>query len=1068
MEDNLHAKPYQSLKWKWSVTTFLLWLLIIHLNSQAQTTSCTGSITPATGTICRDEQFGLKVTGGTSYQWYRDGVAIAGETSAGILITKGGTYTADIINDGCVGKAANASVITEAFEEDATISPYRLTICNGGSGLLTATGGESYQWYLNGSAIPGAKSSVCMVTEPGTYTIDVIKNNCTWREAAVAYVEIREDLSGPLQPASAVLCPGDSIILSAEGGITYKWYKDNVLIENETAATFTVKEPGTYAFELFRGECKGRSSNNAVITAGIVPTGTIAPATATICGNDPVTLTAKGGVRYQWYVNDAAIENASVATYATTKPGTYTVSIVGETGCVGKASNASILSQQAKPVGDITPATLTICSGSTGVLTANGGDAYQWYRNGAAISGMSAAKLNVTESGTYTVDILSGTCKAPAANEAKVIVNPKPKGEISPSTLPICSGSTGTLTATGGTSYQWYKDGVAINGATQNTLTVNDAGIYTAEIINSDCKERADNEVAVSIVTKPTGTISPAVANICEGSSVTLTATGGTSYQWIKDGQIISGATAATYKASIPGQYSVTISSGNCSGPSANTVTVSYSKPITFKTATTVAGCTIANGTISISSLQGGTGTGYQYSKDNGQTYQTENIFKDLAAGPYQVVAKDGAGCKSVTVNVSVNRTENTLSVSATTTDIACGQQFGKATINVTGGQSPYTYTLNGATDQSNNVFTSLTAGDYSVVVKDAMGCSVESKFAIKQLNSTLKGTTTVTDAKCKEAAGKVVVSATGGTPDYQYSLDNGAFQTSATFMDVLIGQHTIQVRDKMGCTQDVTFEVKAGAGSPVMVITNPAAICAGATTSIKDAAITAGSEGGLSYTYWKDANATNTLTNPEAVGAGTYYIKGTNTAECFTIKPVVVSVNNTAAGTISPSSPATLCNGESIVLTASNGITYQWYKDGVEINGATTATYTVTQAGQYSVMINNGACTALASNTVAVKYQVCVPTGETRVFVPTAFTPDGNGENDVLMPYFINIRQLVQFKVYNRWGQQVFQTNSIGQGWNGTLKGTPQPAETYSWILECIDNDGKVIRQSGRSILIR
>ena len=71
-------------------------------------------------------------------------------------------------------------------------------------------------------------------------------------------------------------------------------------------------------------------------------------------------------------------------------------------------------------------------------------------------------------------------------------------------------------------------------------------------------------------------------------------------------------------------------------------------------------------------------------------------------------------------------------------------------------------------------------------------------------------------------------------------------------------------------------------------------------------------------------------------------------------------------------------------------------------------------------------------------------------------------------MPYFINIKQLVLFKVYNRWGQQVYQTNIIGQGWDGTLNGTPQPAETYSWILECIDNDGKAIRQSGRSVLIR
>ncbi|MDQ6608377.1 MAG: gliding motility-associated C-terminal domain-containing protein, partial [Bacteroidota bacterium] len=63
---------------------------------------------------------------------------------------------------------------------------------------------------------------------------------------------------------------------------------------------------------------------------------------------------------------------------------------------------------------------------------------------------------------------------------------------------------------------------------------------------------------------------------------------------------------------------------------------------------------------------------------------------------------------------------------------------------------------------------------------------------------------------------------------------------------------------------------------------------------------------------------------------------------------------------------------------------------------------------------------------------------------------------------------ELRYFKVYNRWGQQVFQTNVKGKGWDGTINGLQQPSETYSWILECIDANGKSIKQSGRSLLIR
>ncbi|MBD0289192.1 MAG: gliding motility-associated C-terminal domain-containing protein, partial [Flavisolibacter sp.] len=62
----------------------------------------------------------------------------------------------------------------------------------------------------------------------------------------------------------------------------------------------------------------------------------------------------------------------------------------------------------------------------------------------------------------------------------------------------------------------------------------------------------------------------------------------------------------------------------------------------------------------------------------------------------------------------------------------------------------------------------------------------------------------------------------------------------------------------------------------------------------------------------------------------------------------------------------------------------------------------------------------------------------------------------------------LVYFKVFNRWGQLVFQNNTIGKGWDGTFNGIQQPTEIYTWILECIDNNGKTIRQSGRSLLLR
>ena len=115
-----------------------------------------------------------------------------------------------------------------------------------------------------------------------------------------------------------------------------------------------------------------------------------------------------------------------------------------------------------------------------------------------------------------------------------------------------------------------------------------------------------------------------------------------------------------------------------------------------------------------------------------------------------------------------------------------------------------------------------------------------------------------------------------------------------------------------------------------------------------------------------------------------------------------------------------------------------------------------------------NGDCIGKASNTALIKVQACVPVSQTRVFVPEAFTPDQNNRNDHLQPYFRNVTELKYFKVFNRWGQMVFQTSVIGQGWDGAIKGIPQATETYSWMLECVDNNGKLIKQSGTTILVR
>ena len=89
-------------------------------------------------------------------------------------------------------------------------------------------------------------------------------------------------------------------------------------------------------------------------------------------------------------------------------------------------------------------------------------------------------------------------------------------------------------------------------------------------------------------------------------------------------------------------------------------------------------------------------------------------------------------------------------------------------------------------------------------------------------------------------------------------------------------------------------------------------------------------------------------------------------------------------------------------------------------------------------------------------------------IFIPTAFTPNSDGKNDVLKPILVGITKLDYFKIYNRWGQLVFETNEIGKGWNGTLNGTPQASGTFVFLAQGIDYTGKTIFKKGTVVLIR
>jgi gliding motility-associated-like protein len=89
-------------------------------------------------------------------------------------------------------------------------------------------------------------------------------------------------------------------------------------------------------------------------------------------------------------------------------------------------------------------------------------------------------------------------------------------------------------------------------------------------------------------------------------------------------------------------------------------------------------------------------------------------------------------------------------------------------------------------------------------------------------------------------------------------------------------------------------------------------------------------------------------------------------------------------------------------------------------------------------------------------------------VYVPTGFTPNGDGKNDLLRGLYVGIKKVHYFRIYNRWGQQIFSTTSLSGGWDGTIRGVKQQTGTYVWMLKAEDIAGKTYEMKGVSTLIR
>ena len=696
-------------------------------------------------TICQGSNIILSVASqpGTSIQWKRNNVDIAGATESTYAANQAGAYTAVVSAGANCSTTSNSITINVVPGPTAAITAGSSTVfCQGGNVVLTAASvtGATYQWLNNGVPVNGATTTSYTASNSGSYNILVTTSACASTSNTI------DVLVNPIPTAVATaqgqttFCSGGSVTLAATpvAGAIYQWLNAGAQISGANSSTYDATASGTYSVNVIGDGCLA-SSNTITVTVNPPPTATItANGSTTVCQGSTVSLNANtgAGLSYQWLLNGTQIGGANSASYTASTAGNYTVIVSQGSNC-SSTSNAANVNILALPQISVTASgPLAICQGSSVNLTASpsAGNTFQWQIGGANISGATNASYAANGAGSYTVVATSSNGCAATSTASVVSINPLPAASITPNgPTTFCVGGNVLLQANTGNgfNYQWQNGGNVIPGAVNGVLNVSTAGSYTvtvSDLNNCSATSSSINVNVAGVQAEISFTGQPA---ICDGEAVVLNANAeaGLTYVWSNNGNTIPGATSATYTATAGGNYAVAVTDlNNCTSTSdVQTITVGESPAVPVVSADgPVKFC--EGGSVELSTPTV-IGIVYQWLVD-GNVIAGENQPSITADqnGDFLITAVNTSGCLSQSEPIEVEVYANPTVAFTLNPDTTCVDQL----FALQGG-SPAGGVYTGTNvDQGN--FLSATAGTFTITYQytDANGCAASASDDLK------------------------------------------------------------------------------------------------------------------------------------------------------------------------------------------------------------------------------------------------------------------------------------------------------------------------------------------------
>ncbi|MBI4930738.1 MAG: gliding motility-associated C-terminal domain-containing protein [Bacteroidetes bacterium] len=879
----------------------------------------------------------------------------------------------------------------------------------------------TYSWNFGPNATPstftGPTPPAVTFSTTGTQNITITGNTvggnaCSSTASQTVFVTAGAPTSS--FTADTVACLGTNTTVTytgnASSSASYTWnFGSGNVISGSGQGPYVISyaSPGTYTMSLDVTECATPSGITTMTVTVFAPPTANAGNDVSICIGNSTSLSGSGGINYGWGPSGAGLSctlcQNPVASPTTTM--TYTLAVMDANGC----TNTDIVNVTVNPLPAANAGTdVSMCIGSSASLSASGGNTYVW-SPATNLSNVNIANptANPTASITYTVTVTDANgCSNTDA--ILITVNPLPTANAGADAT-ICAGTSTTLSASGGNNYLWTP-ATNLSSANISNPVANPTSNSTYTVTVTDANG-CSNTDAMNIFVNPVPVANAGPnASICFGFSTSLNASGGSSYSWVPSTGLsnpnISNPVANPTSTTT---YTIIVSNGNCASVSSMSVTVNPTPVATISLQTNVSCFGGSNGNATVTVSVGTNPITYLWTPSS----QATQTATGLSQGNYSVSITDANGCTTSQTVIITQPTALTTSVSST--NVSCnGGSNGTAAVSAAGGSPNYTYFWVPGNYNTSSV-SGLSAQPYTVLVTDANGCTMAANIVITQ-PSALFSNLTSQPAGCGMTNGIANSSVSGGTLPYTYLWSNG--QTTANASGLAQGNYSVTITDANSCSMSDTVNVNQDP-PPNAAISGNTNLCVGESTVLI-------ASGGGTYLWNTFQNTASISITPTSSNGYSVIVTSGNCTDTANVNVIVNPLPTANAG-----ADVTIPIGSGAPLNSSGGISYNWFPPGgLSCLNCQDPTASPLITTDYIVIVTDAnGCTDTDTINVFVD-ATCQA-----LYLPNAFSPNGDGEDDEWRIYINNLACVKDLKIsiWDRWGEKVFESTNTDFKWDGS-----------------------------------